>query len=132
LFRQRGRNDCGLAALATIAEHHGKSVNYDEFAGEVALQGDGTDLLTLSKLAQRLGFRTLGIQSSYEALAACDLPAIAHVRHDDGAGHFIVLLEWTPNFVTVADPGRGLRTISRKRFSRRRTGYLLLIQPPAT
>jgi len=98
----------------------------------VALDWDGTDLLALSRLAERLGFRTRGVKASYDAVATCQLPAIAHLRRRFGPGHFIVLHRWTPTHVVVADPGKGLLKVSRKAFCRSGTGYLLLIQPPTT
>ena len=127
--RQRGGNDCGLAALATVAAHHGRALDYGELTDAVALDGDGTDLLTLSRLAERLGFRTRGVRASYDAIASCPLPVIAHVRRRFGSGHFVVVHRWTPGHVVVADPASGLRRLSRRAFCRRGTGYLLIVQP---
>lgn len=129
VVRQRCDNDCGLAAVATVAAHHGCPVDYQDLTDHVVLDGDGTDLLTLSRLAERLGFQTRGVKTSYDAIATCQLPAIAHVRRRFSSGHFIVLHRWTPDHVVVADPARGLRKFSRKTYCRRQTGYLLLIEP---
>ena len=129
VVRQRRDNDCGLAAVATVAAHHNCPIDYQGLADRVVLDGDGTDLLTLSRLAERFGFRTRGVKTSYDAIATCRLPAIAHVRRRFGSGHFVVLHRWTPDHVVVADPARGLRKLSRKTYCRRRTGYLLLIEP---
>lgn len=129
VVRQRGDNDCGLAALATVAAHHGVAVDYQALLGQILLDGDGTDLLTLSRLAARLGLRTQGVKASYDAIAGCRLPAIAHVRLF-GAGHFVVLHRWSERHVVVADPAQGLRTLSRRAFCRRASGYVLLVEPP--
>ena len=129
VVRQRRGNDCGLAALATVVAHHGRPAAYHELAGRVVLDRDGTDLLTLARLAERVGFRTRGVKASYEAIPGCPLPAIAHVRCRLGSGHFVVLHRWTPEYVVVADPARGLRRLSRRAFCRRSTRYLLIVQP---
>jgi ABC-type bacteriocin/lantibiotic exporter with double-glycine peptidase domain len=132
VVRQSGDNDCGLAALATVAAHHGVPVDYQALAGQVLLDPDGTDLLTLSRLAARLGFRARGVKASYDAIGSCPLPAIVQLRRrGSGDGHFVVLHRWTSHSVVIADPAKGLRTCSRKSFCRRLTGYLLLLQPPA-
>lgn len=128
LVRQRRGNDCGPAALATVAAHHGRAFDYDGVCSQAALGGCGMDLLTLSRLAAGLGFRTEGLKGSYDAIAACRLPAIAHFHRPLGGGHFVVVHEWTTAGVILADPGRGLRKLSRRAFSRRWTGYLLLVQ----
>src|SRR5262249_5690705 len=65
----------------------------------------------------------------YDALPGVPLPAIAHVRTGEGLGHFVVLYRVGGNGVVVADPARGVETLSRDEFCRRWTGYLLLLVP---
>ena len=128
VVRQASGNDCGAAAVATIAAQHGRSVDYDAFSDQAALGSRGTDLLALSQLAESLGFGTRGIKGSYDAMSTCPFPAIAHFRRSLAGGHFVVVHEWTSAGVVLADPGRGLRKLSRRAFCRRWTGYLLLVE----
>lgn len=128
LVRQSRGNDCGPAALATIAAYHGCPFAYDDLAYEIALDRWGTDLLTLSGVAKRIGFLAEGIKASYDDIPYCRLPAIAHIRRV-GIGHFVVIYGWTPTHVVLGDPAAGLQTISRRAFCRRSTGYFLIIQP---
>jgi len=53
LVRQRGYNDCGVAALATIANFHGIVVDYISLGNALDLGPDGTDLLTIARAAIR-------------------------------------------------------------------------------
>jgi hypothetical protein len=129
LVRQRGGNDCGPAALATIAAHHGRSFDYDDLCMELVIASYGTDLRALLQQADRLGLRGQCCKGTYEAISTSALPAIAHLRRWSGGGHFVVVHEWNIEYVVLADPGRGLRTLSREAFCRRWTGYLLLIEP---
>jgi ABC-type bacteriocin/lantibiotic exporter with double-glycine peptidase domain len=129
LVRQRGGNDCGAAALATIAAHHGRSFDYDDLCIELDVAGDGTDLRALMQQAERLGLRGQGCRGTYDAISSSPLPAIAHLRRWSGDGHFVVVHQWNIAHVVLADPGRGLRKLSRESFCRRWTGYLLLIEP---
>ena len=128
LVCQSSGNDCGPAALATVAAYYGCTFAYDDLAGEIALDRWGTDLLTLSRVANRIGFVAAGIKASYDDIQHCRLPAIAHIRRL-GGGHFVVVYRWDPTHVVLGDPAVGLRTISRRAFRRRSTGYLLVIQP---
>jgi ABC-type bacteriocin/lantibiotic exporter with double-glycine peptidase domain len=86
-------------------------------------------LRTLSRFARRIGFRTEGAKVSYDAIAGCELPAIAHLRRL-WWGHFVVLQRWGPTHVLLADPARGARRLSRRTFCRRSSGYLLIVHPP--
>jgi ABC-type bacteriocin/lantibiotic exporter with double-glycine peptidase domain len=132
VVRQRAGNDCGPASLATIAVYHGCRIDYDNLCDVAAVDRNGTDLLALSRIAERLGFRAQGIKASYDTIPTCRLPAIAQIRHRVGDGHFVVIHRWTSTHVVLADPAVGLRKLSREAFCRRSTGYLLVIQPPPT
>jgi len=125
---QRGSNDCGPAALATVAAQHGRRMN-DADLYDCRLERDGTDLFTLKRAAERLGFKAEGVKAAYDAIGQCDLPAIAHMRCVLSHGHFVVVHRWNPAYVIVADPAAGVRTFSRTTFLRRWSGYLLLVQP---
>jgi ATP-binding cassette subfamily B protein len=126
---QKRSGECGVAALATVANHYSLPVSYREIAELVGAGPEGTNLLDLSRAAQNLGFATQGLKGSYDALATVSLPAIAHLRTRDGDGHFVVLQRWEPGEVIIADPARGIRTLRRERFSKRWSGYLLTISP---
>jgi ABC-type bacteriocin/lantibiotic exporter with double-glycine peptidase domain len=86
MARQRRGNDCGPSALATVAAHHGLTVGNDGILDAIALDRHGTDLLTISQAAERLGFWTQGIKGTYDVIPEIMLPAIAHVRRRLGAG----------------------------------------------
>jgi predicted double-glycine peptidase len=128
LVRQRYGNDCGPAALATIAAAHGRRLDRG-LLDDAAPDRHGTDLLTLARMAQRHGFSVRGVHADYGAISDCPLPAIAQMRRRLGGNHFIVLLTCDTDSVTVADPAVGLRTLPRARYERWSTGYLLLVEP---
>jgi ABC-type bacteriocin/lantibiotic exporter with double-glycine peptidase domain len=130
LVRQRHGNDCGPAALATIAAAQGRLLDYRGLLDDAALDRHGTDLLTLARLAQRHGFSVRAVQADHGAISDCPLPAIAQLRCRLGGHHFVVLLSCDTDSVTVADPAVGLRTLPRASYERRSTGYLLLVEPP--
>lgn len=131
LVSQRRDNDCGLAAVATVAGYYGLGSSFDALGSGIELDEDGTDLLTLARLARCLGLRAHGAAGSYDAMAGCRMPLIAHLRPRRGPDHFVVLYRWAADRVLIADPARGLYAMSRTAFCRRWTGYLLLVEPPA-
>jgi ATP-binding cassette subfamily B protein len=127
--RQTDGSDCGAAALATVAQHYRRPVVLQQLRDLTGTDRAGTNLLGLARAAERLGFSARGVKGSYEALPLAPLPAVAHLRTDEGLGHFVVLHRVRKDAVVVADPARGVEKVSRDVFCRHWTGYLLLLVP---
>jgi len=130
--RQSDQSDCGAAALATVALHYRRPVGLQQLRDLAGTDRVSTTGLGLVQAAEKLGFAARGVKGPFEALGQAPLPAIAHVRNDDGLGHFVVLHGVGGRSVVVADPARGVEKLSRDQFCRRWTGYLLLIVPEPT
>jgi ATP-binding cassette, subfamily C, bacteriocin exporter len=129
--RQNDGSDCGAAALATLALHHRVPIGLQQMRDLAGTDRTGTNLLGLVQAAEKLGFSAKGVQGPYEALSRVPLPAVAHLRTEEGPGHFVVLHRARTSAVVIADPARGVETLSRAEFCRRWTGYLLLAVPGA-
>lgn len=129
--RQRDLADCGAACLATVALHHRRPLALERLRDLTGTDRAGTNLLGLLKAAEQLGFSARGVKGPYEALPQVPLPAVAHVRTDEDLGHFVVLHRVRKHGVVVADPGQGVRRLTRAEFTRRWTGYLLVLVPEA-
>ncbi len=127
--RQSDQSDCGAAALATVALHHRRSIGLQPLRDLASIDRIGANLLGLLRAAETLGFSARGVKGTYDALLQAPLPAIAHVKTEDGLGHFMVLYRVKPEAVIVADPASGIRKLSRDAFCQCWTGYLLLIVP---
>jgi ATP-binding cassette subfamily B protein len=130
--RQADGSDCGAAALATVARHYGLEFGLQTMRELAGTDRVGTNLLGLVNAAEKIGFSAKAVKGAYEALGGAPLPAIAHVKTEEGLGHFVVLYRADRNKVVVADPGRGVEKLSREEFTRKWTGYLLLLAPDET
>ncbi|HVQ37683.1 MAG TPA: peptidase domain-containing ABC transporter [Pyrinomonadaceae bacterium] len=122
---QLSETDCGAACLSMILRYYGKHVSINRLRDLANVSREGATLHSVAEAAETLGFHTRGIRASYEHLLKVDLPAVAHWE----GFHYIVLYEATPDRVVVADPGIGLRKLSREEFEKGWTGYLLLLTP---
>mgnify|MGYP001304980230 FL=1 len=114
--RQNDKNDCGAAALETVALHHRIPVVLQKLRELTGTEQSGTNLQGLADAAEDLGLSSQAVQGPYEALSQVPLPAIAHTTNDEGEGHFVVLHRVRPGSVIVADPARGVRKLSREEF----------------
>ncbi|HVX16033.1 MAG TPA: peptidase domain-containing ABC transporter [Pirellulales bacterium] len=129
IVRQNDRSDCGAAALATLALHHGIRCGLETLRELSATDRDGANLLGLQRAAEKLGFSAKPVRASVEALPALPLPAIAHLRNAEGAGHFVVIHRLRRGRVTLADPGQGLVRMPLDEFAKQWSGNLLLAVP---
>lgn len=130
--KQNDGSDCGAACLATIARHYGVKFGLEAVRDLAGTDKVGTNLFGLLTAAERMGFTAKAVNGPYEALPQVTMPVIAHVKTEEGYGHFIVLHRVTNDGVTVADPARGIEHLSRDQFSQQWTGYLLLLAPNET
>ena len=124
---QISETDCGAACLSMILRYFGKHVSINRLRDLANVSREGATLYSVAEAAETLGFHTRGIRASYDHLLKCELPAVAHWE----GFHYIVLYEARPDRVVVADPGIGLRRLTREEFEKGWTGYLLLLTPTA-
>ena len=121
-------NDCGPAALASVARHHGMYVGTEAIRILGGTTFQGTDLRRLHEAALALGFAASYGKAKENVLDAIPLPAIAHFN-DSVAGHFVVIHDVSDASVTIADPATGVVTLERQQFMARWSQYLLLLAP---
>jgi ATP-binding cassette, subfamily B, bacterial HlyB/CyaB len=124
---QLSETDCGAACLSMVLRYYGKHVSINRLRDLANVSREGATLYSVGEAAETLGFHSRGIRAAFEHLDKVELPAIAHWE----GFHYIVLYEVTPQRVVVADPGIGLRKLTREQFEKGWTGYLLLLTPTA-
>ena len=125
--RQPDQSDCGPACLAAVALHYGRPVRLQQVRGLAGTDRVGTNLVCMLRAAERMGFMAKAVKGTFDVLPKAPLPAIAHTRNDEGQGHFVVLHQVKKHSVVVADPGRGVRTLTADEFKAAWTGYLLFV-----
>lgn len=86
-YNQTESKDCGPTCLKIIAKHYGKTLNIQTLRELSETTREGSNLLTLSDAAEKIGFRTLGIKVSAEKLHEAPLPCILHWN----SNHYVVL-----------------------------------------
>jgi ABC-type bacteriocin/lantibiotic exporter with double-glycine peptidase domain len=125
---QRGKVDCGVAALAMVLEHHRRTPALDGVSRDVLERGEGLTLLEMQGIAAGRGLDASGWRLDVPALARSPLPAVAHFQD-----HYVVVDRVTPGgTVLIRDPSIGRMELSAARFRELWTGNVLLFGPPST
>ncbi len=128
--------DCGPTCLRMIAKHYGKSLEISYLRQNSSLSGSGSTIGGLADAAEKIGFRTLAINSQFQDLVkSIPLPCIAHWRQR----HYVVVFEVSDEWIKVADPAYGIIKykpkefckgwIPKKNISDEDEGILLLFEP---
>lgn len=134
-YKQLDANDCGASCLRMIARSYGRYYSLDTLREMTYIGKQGVSMLGISDAAERIGFQTLAVKTSYERLQKdIPLPCIAHWKQE----HFIVVYKATDKYVWIADPAAGKFRLTRRQFldnwaadfeKGEPAGILLLLQP---
>ena len=118
-YNQPDAMDCGPTCLRMVARYHGKHYNIQTLRERSHISRLGVSMLGISRAAETIGFRTLGVKIPFEKLRdEAPLPAIVHWNQN----HFVVVYKISgrkgKERIHVADPAGGLVTFSREEFTR--------------
>ncbi|MDZ8189992.1 MAG: peptidase domain-containing ABC transporter [Nostoc sp. ChiSLP02] len=129
---QHSEEDCGAACLATIAKHYGRTFTLSRVREAVGTGSRGTSLLGLNRGAEALGFNVRQVKASpqlLDNLNKAPMPAIIHWK----GYHWVVLYGQKRNKYIIADPGVGIRYLSREELAEGwSNGIMLLLVPDDT
>lgn len=123
--RQQNHMDCGPTCLYMVSRFYGRVFGLEKLRELTEIGKEGVNLLGISDAAEKIGFQTTALKLSFDKLMIdSPKPAIMHW----GQNHFIVLppQKKTPfgflfsniqyNNITIADPAKGIITISKELF----------------
>ncbi|NLR78209.1 peptidase domain-containing ABC transporter [Chitinophaga eiseniae] len=134
-YKQLNAMDCGPTCLRMIAKHYGRHYNADTIRQKAGFSKQGVSLLGISETAEKIGFRTRGVQISHNKLLTIAHPSILHWNQN----HFVVLVSINKRKAQIADPARGIINYSNKEFltywlsnkknGEEEAGTVLLLEP---
>ena len=108
--------DCGPTCLRMVAKHYGKNVNIQYLREKCQINKEGVSLKGISKAADSLGFRSLGVKVTFEQLKEAPLPCIVHWDQN----HFVVVHDikqkGKKTNIYVANPGTENEVYSQAEF----------------
>lgn len=126
---QHSEEDCGAACLATVAKHYGRTFAISRIREAVGTGARGTTLLGLNRGAEAFGFNVRQVKATTEIidrLSEVPLPAIIHWK----GYHWVVLYGKKGKKFVIADPGVGVRHLTRRELTLGwGNGVMLLLTP---
>lgn len=125
LIRQAEAAECGLAALAMIANWWGHDVDLGALRRRFGVTSRGIGLRSLMQTADSMGLTPRPLKVTVEALASIQLPAIMHWDMN----HFVVVEKVSKGRAFIVDPEQDGRWHDEASISRHFTGVVLELRP---
>lgn len=129
VVRQHSEEDCAAACLATIAKHHGRTFTLNRIREAVGTGQLGTTLLGLKRGSEALGFNARSVRATpamLERMNEVPLPAVIHWK----GYHWVVFYGQRGKKYVLADPGVGIRHLSKQELLEGwANGVMLLLEP---
>jgi len=95
-----------------IAAFYGKHYSLERLREKSFITRLGVSMLGISEAAEKIGFRTMGVQISFQQLLEdAPLPCIVHWNQQ----HFVVVYRMSKGQVWVADPGADAVAVAQSR-----------------
>ncbi len=117
--------ECGLAALAMVANSLGYRCSLAELRQRFSLSLKGATLGQLVAMAGKLGLQSRPLRLELSELGRLATPCILHWD----LNHFVVLAKVDRAGVVILDPARGERRMAFEEVSRHFTGVALELSP---
>lgn len=113
-YKQPDTKDCGPTCLKIISKYYGKIIPLQDIRNASATTREGSSLLSLSDASEKLGFRSLGVQISFDNLKNdVPIPCIVYWNKI----HFVVVYKIDKiGKVYISDPSYGLISYTKEEF----------------
>ena len=111
-YKQHDIKDCGPTCIKIIAKHYGKTINIEKLRKWSETTRSGSNLLAISRAAEKIGLHSLGVKIRLTDLKETPLPILLHWNKN----HFVVLYKISKNQFFVSDPAFGLIEYNQKEF----------------
>ncbi len=129
IILQHSEEDCGAASLAMIVKYYGKNFTINRIREAIGTGQLGTTLTGLRRGAESLGFDARSTRANPQILDQmknAPLPAIIYWK----GNHYVVLYGQKGKKYMIADPGVGMRYVSRAELAESWSGFITLLLEP--
>ncbi len=106
--KQYAENYCGLACLVSIVKFHGGNTTQEKLRSISGTTKQGTTLLGLYQVANKIGFNAKGFEASIKDLKALKEPVILHILKEEKLEHYVICYGYNMGRFLIGDPGWGI------------------------
>ncbi|EAO9682683.1 peptidase domain-containing ABC transporter [Salmonella enterica] len=128
VIHQTESSECGIACLAMVFGHYGKSIDLFSLRQQFNISSRGATLYSIRTIAVQMGMTARALSLDLNELNVLRRPCILHWNFN----HFVVLVSIKRNGFVLHDPARGRIIVSKAEASKCFTGIALELWPGST
>ncbi|EDZ9094664.1 ATP-binding cassette domain-containing protein [Salmonella enterica] len=128
VIHQTESSECGIACLAMVFGHYGKSIDLFSLRQQFNISSRGATLYSIRTIAVQMGMTVRALSLDLNELNVLRRPCILHWNFN----HFVVLVSVKRNGFVLHDPARGRIIVSKAEASKCFTGIALELWPGST
>ena len=129
IVHQKDIKDCGACCLQSIIKFYDGYVPLEKIREDTYTSKEGTSLYHLGIAAESYGFDYIAKKEMKQKLNDLALPAIVHVKYENGLTHFMCLYYVNNKNVILMDPAVGKVKMEISKFNEIFTGITLELIP---
>ncbi|WP_109851910.1 peptidase domain-containing ABC transporter [Aquimarina sp. AU58] len=111
-YKQGDFKDCGPTCIRIVAKYYEKNIAIQVLRKLSETTRTGSNLLSISHAAEKVGFRSLGVKISLLEIVEAPLPCILHWNRN----HYVILYKIKNNKYYISDPAHGLLVYNKDEF----------------
>ena len=127
IVRQNDFKDCGVCCLESIFKYYDGYIPLETLRIDTNTSLNGTTAYNIIKAARKYGLNGKGKRTNN--LKEIILPAIAHLKLNNGLNHFVVIYKISDYIITIMDPGKGYQKYKIEDFNKLWTNIILEFVP---
>ena len=112
--QQHDQSDCGVACLLSLIQYYGGSSSLEKLRELSGTTKQGTTLLGLYQVANKLGFSAEGNEADIQALIDHKEPLILHVVIEERLQHYVICYGYKDNKFIIGDPAKGITNYTKE------------------
>ncbi|EAR6786277.1 peptidase domain-containing ABC transporter [Salmonella enterica subsp. arizonae] len=128
VIHQTESSECGIACLAMVFGHYGKSIDLFSLRQQFNISSRGATPYSIRTIAVQMGMTARALSLDLNELNVLRRPCILHWNFN----HFVVLVSVKRNGFVLHDPARGRIIVSKAEASKCFTGIALELWPGST
>ncbi|EBP3772977.1 peptidase domain-containing ABC transporter [Salmonella enterica subsp. arizonae] len=128
VIHQTESSECGIACLAMVFGHYGKSIDLFSLRQQFNISSRGATLYSIRTIAVQMGMTARALSLDLNELNVLRRPCILHWNFN----HFVVLVSVKRKGFVLHDPARGRIIVSKAEASKCFTGIALELWPGST